>query len=188
MDDAKKVKKKSPGKVFEDDFAKSFVADINLQRLKDAAGWGDKEEDGGAEGIAENRAKKADAEGGEQKGKKRFTINNPADFVLAIPGGMHYLELKSVAGESVPFGNLKQHQVMELAKLSGKRFTRCSFVFNFRRKQETYLIDARDIYREYTTSERKSFSREWCRKHGQHIPQTLLRTRFRYEVDNLTEA
>jgi len=157
---AKKVKH---GKRFEEDFIKSVPDRCDVTRLKDGGGWSN----------ATNM---------------RFTSSNPCDFIVfskqftgSEEGTMYKLELKTVKGKSLPFSNIKQHQLDSLCD-SWNKGVGAYFVVNFREVNETYLIPAPDMAVLIELSERKSLALAMARKLYMKIEQTIKITRWRYDL------
>ncbi|MFT8347349.1 Holliday junction resolvase RecU [Clostridium saccharoperbutylacetonicum] len=156
--------KQNPGKLFEQDFIDSFpMFDIFTFRLRDSASaWG------------------------EGASKLRFTSSNPCDFLVFS----HYnntllmLELKSFKGKSIPFTNIKSHQIQALTEKSKLEGVRGLFILNFRDLAETYALDAKlvdELYREG----KKSIPLAYMKKHGELIEQKLKKVRYTYNIDKL---
>ena len=150
---------KNPGKKFEEDFVKSIPARCDVTRLKDAGGWSN----------ATNM---------------RFTSNNPCDFIVFSGGdGMMYkIELKSTLGKSLPFGNIKDHQLEELYQSSMKG-VQSLFIVNFRDISCTFRVSVAAIQAFINRTDRKSIPLSWFREYALTIPQTLKRTRWRYDLE-----
>ena len=151
-------KKIKHGKRFEEDFIKSVPDRCDVTRLKDAGGWSN----------ATNM---------------RFTSSNPCDFIVwsGNTSRMIKLELKSVAGKSMPFSNIKEHQIDGLCKSSDKGVW-AWFIVNFRSVNETYCIPALAMECEIDMGGRKSLSLARARIVGRKINQTLIRVRWRYNL------
>ncbi len=157
---------KGPGKKFEEDFVKSIPEGCDITRLKDAGGWSN----------ATNM---------------RFTSSNPCDFIVYSESGgvnrdnensIYKLELKSVAGKSLPFSNIKTHQMESLCE-SGYKGVWSLFVVNFRGINETYWIAAHVLRSHIATCGRKSLSAQNAKLIGNLILQTLIRVRWRYDLE-----
>jgi len=154
---------KGHGKKFEEDFIKSVPDRCDITRLKDAGGWSD----------ATNM---------------RFTSNNPCDFIVySAPqdemdtGTLYKLELKSVATKSLPFSNIKEHQLKGLMESQTKGVMGW-FIINYRQVNETYAVAAHIIDSYITRDIRKSLPLEYCRKNCLLIKQSLIRVRWRYDL------
>ena len=155
----------SPGKKFEEDFIKSVPDRCDITRLKDAGGWSN----------ATNL---------------RFTIKNPCDFIIYSreTRTMYKLELKSVAGKSMPFSNIKpkkQHRNKFIKDLcdSHERGVSSAFIINFRGKNETYMIYADEMRNLIENCGRKSISIVDASCNGIKIEQSLIRVRWRYNLE-----
>lgn len=161
---------KNCGKIFEEDFARSFPKEAFIYRLRDNVGaWN-------GQGIGDNRDKGI-----------RFTTTNICDFIAysSKANKLLLLELKSFKGKSCPFSNLKKHQVEEMYIQGIKDGVEAYFILHFSNFSKTFGIKAELIYEFYKKSERKSFSYEWCKEQGVLIEGRLKRTRWEYEVEEL---
>ena len=159
---------KNYGKLFEEDFARSFPKEVFIYRLRDSAGaWN-------SQGIGDKGI--------------RFTTTNICDFI-AYSGKANkllLLELKSFKGKSCPFTNLKWHQIKSLYTEGKKDKVEAYFILNFRDfNNETYAVKSEHIYEFYEKGERKSFSHDWCKSNGVLIKGKLKRTRWEYDVEEL---
>jgi len=163
---------KNCGKIFEEDFAKSFRSNKGLfvQRLNDNSGaWqGNGKSDNGNE-------------------KVRFTPKNICDFIIYSnkSNKLLLLELKSFKGKSCPFTNFKKHQIDGLYIEGKKEGVEAYSILNFRDLNETYGVKSEVIYEFYKKGQRKSFSYEWCKSNGLCIKGNLKRTRWEYNVEEL---
>jgi len=154
-------KKVKHGKRFEADFIKSVPERCDITRLKDAGGWSD----------ATNM---------------RFTSSNPCDFIIYSEQhrgfAMYKLELKSTLGKSLPFGNIKDHQLEGLYKSSLKG-VEALFIVNFRDLNETYRVSAVALQAFINGTDRKSIPIAWFRECAILIKQSLIRVRYRYDLE-----
>lgn len=150
---------KGPGKMFEEDFISSVPKRCDVTRLKDAGGWSD----------ATNM---------------RFTSKNPCDFIIwsKQTRRMYKFELKSVQGKSMPFANIKQHQLDSLCESRNKGVF-ALFVVNFRAVNETYLIKPEMIEACIENGVRKSLSLAEAQAGGFFVKQKLKRIRYRYDLE-----
>jgi recombination protein U len=150
---------KNPGKKFEEDFIKSVPDRCDITRLKDAGGWSD----------ATNM---------------RFTSNNPCDFIIYSnrERAMYKFELKSTALKSFPFSNIKDHQLVGMLDAQNKG-VRAYFVLNFRATNQTFRVLATDIQHCINTLGRKSLPLSWLLTHARSINQSLIRVRYRYDLE-----
>lgn len=149
------------GKRFEEDFRKSIPARCDVTRLKDGGGWSN----------ATNM---------------RFTSNNPCDMIVysqvGVVQAMYKLELKTVKDRTMPFSNIKDHQLSGLYD-SAMKGVLANFVVNFRGVNETYMISAGFMLHIIKTCGRKSLTVELAKQYGRLIPQTIKISRYRYELD-----
>lgn len=154
---------RNPGKKFEEDFVKSIPDRCDVTRLKDAGGWSN----------ATNM---------------RFTSKNPCDFVVFSPdragdrGVLYKLELKSTQGKSLPFSNIKEHQLDALCE-SDRKGVKAWFVINFRSVNETYWVPAIFVRMQIEKGERKSLALAEARALGRLIKQSLIRVRYKYDLE-----
>ena len=150
---------KGPGKQFEKDFIGSVPKRCDITRLKDGAGWSD------ASNV-------------------RFTSNNPCDFIVwsAKTKRMYKFELKSIQGKSLPFANIKQHQLDSLCDSRNKGVWSL-FVVNYRAVEETYLVKPETIEACMENGVRKSLSLAEARESGIKVKQTLKRIHWGYDLE-----
>lgn len=166
---------KNPGKIFEESFIKSVPERCDVTRLKDAGGWSN----------ATNT---------------RFTSKNPCDFIVYSDSSvfgyprMFKLELKSLLKKSLPYANIKPKTKKLTAEENAYLFV-CNlvesenkgvcamFVVNFRDVNETYTVFASDVKRFMETETRQSIPLAWFRENGELVEQTLIRVRYRYDLE-----
>jgi len=145
------------GKAFERDFMSSVPDDWFKYRLNDSGGaW----------------------QGGD---KARFTPSNICDFIV-YNGKLWLLELKSHKGKSIPLSCIRAKQVEGL-KNAYKKDVKAGYVFNFRDINETYFVNAWDIYIFIANETRKSIPLQYIRQTGTIIPQVLKRVRYGYILE-----
>ena len=152
---------KNEGKKFEEDFAKSAPEHLDFTRLVDAGGWG-------------------------KASNLRFTPSNLCDFIAysEITHILYKMELKSVAGTSLPFGNINEKKLDKLI-LKDTLFIRPVFVINFRGTNHTYLINAKKIKIFMIAGGRKSIPLVFAHENGIRIEQKLIRVRWKYDLSKL---
>lgn len=141
-----------PGKRFEEDFKKSIPKDVFFLRLIDSGGW-------------------------SNASNTRFTPSNLCDCIVFKEGRLYLLELKSHKGKSIPVQAMKQLDRMAEIQIQG---VQACMILNYREHNVTYLIAVQSVVECLKT--RKSVPISWCEEHGQLIPQTLKRTRYRYDL------
>ncbi len=169
---------KNPGKRFESDFIKSIPERCDITRLKDAGGWSN----------ATNM---------------RFTSSNPCDFIVYSDsewgsgnGTMYKFELKSTLGKSLPFGNIKAKNDKLTAKEASLKFIKkleeseskgvwAGFVVNFRATNQTFRVLASDIACFMVCTDRESIPLSWFEENAILIKQTLVRVRYKYDLEFL---
>lgn len=149
---------KNEGKRFEEDFEKSLPKHWACVRLKDAAGWATSEQ-------------------------TRFTVSNICDLIIFNGENMFLAELKSTITGRVPKTKKILQQLESLLEYVGKKNTYPVFIMNYRKEEETYLIDAR--YINACFQGRCSIPIAFCREYGLLIPQQLKRTRYKYLVEDV---
>lgn len=117
----------------------------------------------------------------------RFTPTNICDYIVYnhINSQLLLLELKTTKQKSMPFANLKKHQIDDLHKASKFVGVFPYFIFEFRAESLCYAILTTEVYNYYNQAERKSFPTEWCEKVGILIPSNLKRIHSNYQVDVL---
>lgn len=154
------MEKKKPvkhGKRFEADFIASIPARCDVTRLKDGGGW-------------------------SNASNMRFTSNNPCDFIVYSHGKMYKMELKTVKDSTMPFSNIKEHQLVGLSD-SATKGVMAKFIVNFRGVNETYMIDVVNMITIIKTCDRKSLTVELAKQYGRLIPQTIKISRYKYDLE-----
>ena len=149
----------NPGKAFEQDFVKSAPDHLDITRLIDAGGWSKSDD-------------------------LRFTPSNLCDFIVFSLNThkLYKMELKSVKGISLPFGNINKKKLDKLAANEFGLIIPC-LVINYRQLNLTFLVSASKVKNFMDTSERKSIPATWAQEHGDVIVQKLIRVRYRYNLD-----
>ena len=143
------------GKRFEQDFVKS--CNFYILRLNDAGGWSN----------AENT---------------RFTPSNICDFIGYKDQKLLLIELKSCAGTSIPFDNMKQIDKLNKVNHDGVYPV---VIMNFRKYNQTFVVKASKLVELRDLLEKKSFSYNDARLHGELVPQTKKITRYVYDTSVL---
>jgi len=132
--ESKKKSVGAEGKKFEQDFQNSIPENIFSYRLRDAGGW-------------------------SNASNTRFTPSNICDTIINHNGHLFLCELKSVATDSMPLGNLGKpvevtnkktgekklvyKKLDALITASSKSHTTGVYIINFRKNQITYIVTAR---------------------------------------------
>jgi recombination protein U len=148
----------SAGKSFEQDFKKSVPEDVFYYRFRDGTSSWDKGE------------------------MTRFQQTNICDCMMYDGNNLYLLELKSHKGRSIPFTCVSEHQVKDLSEVARYVNVNAGMIFNFRDLSQTYYIPIDEIEKFHTAAERKSFPLEFAMQYGVKIKQTILRTRYKYDI------
>ncbi|MGL5244215.1 MAG: Holliday junction resolvase RecU [Sarcina sp.] len=156
--------KKNPGKLFEIDFKMSVPSWCWPYRLKD--------------GTANFQ--------GSKNENVRFQAHNICDFIVMGKNYLYLLELKSTAGNSIPFGNFRQSQVKEMDKIN-KEKVKAYFVINYRKSNKTYALDAHVVKDYIDNANRKSIPIDFAKNHGIEINSSIKRVRYEYDLENFFE-
>lgn len=159
------------GKKFEQDFANSIPSNIALIRIQDSA------------------------QSFYRSSNLRFSLKNPYDYLLWNPKTLtlYALELKTVKGKSISFertkdehGEIHYHQIQGLKKISDIGECVSGFIVNFRELEKTIFIEIDDFLEMMEENKKKSFNfndLELFKVPYVLIPQNLLRTRYRYDIE-----
>ena len=99
-----------PGKQFEQSFKKSVPSNVLIYKFKDGTANFD----------------------GQKNDNVRFQAKNVCDFMMFNGRYLYLLELKSLKGKSIPFGNFRDNQIKELTKMQHFRNVIAGFIINFR--------------------------------------------------------
>ena len=154
---------KNEGKVFEKDFQDSYPIGVFIYRLKDTA---------------------STFTGGKNT---KYTTYNMCDYIAFNPEHkcVLALELKSFKGKSMPFTNIKSHQLTDMKKAKDEQNIESYFVLNFRDVGETYLVDIDDMIWYIEHSGRKSIDLLYCRENAIFLPQELKRVHYKYNMEEI---
>jgi len=130
----------------------------------------------------------------------RFTNKSPFDFQLYDPCGILYgLELKTVRGNSISFERTKEekgeihfHQIQALKKWDEYGGIVAGFIIEFRKQPLTVFIEIKEFLKllDYV-KDKKSFhltDLEDSKIDYIIIPQTLLRSNYKYDVSYLLDV
>ena len=121
------------------------------------------------------------------KGKSRFQQTNIADCEIFDGDNLFILELKSTNEHSLPFNNIKKHQIQDLTRYSIYKNVICGFLINYEKYDECYFIEI-SLFNDFLTlNDRKSIPIEFARENGVKIPLKRLRTNKVYELGELYE-
>ena len=136
---------KSSGKRFEENWKKSIPKDIFYYRLRDNSNtW--------SNGT-----------------KTRFATSNICDCLIFDGEVLYALELKSTKGKSLPYNNIKDHQIKDLLWCSEFANVISGFVIEFDSVNECYFIEISQFRKFKEQSDRKSLPIDYCRENGLKI-------------------
>lgn len=152
------------GKIFEEDFKKSVPFEYFFYRFKDGTGNFN----------------------GQKNDNVRFQAKNMCDCEVMAEDHLFLLELKSHLGNSVGFNCIRKNQIEEMSKVDHKKI-RAYFIFNFRDKEKTYAVDAKQLKNFMETTERKSIPISWCEENGIEIIGQKKKVRYKYLLDRFFE-
>ena len=113
---------------------------------------------------------------------------NPCDYIVYKYPHMYMLELKTVQGKSLPFVNIKPHQLESMNKVWEVYGMVGGFIINFRSVNETYFVDGRKMKSFTETTDKKSFPISWVKDNGILLPQHIKRTRYHYDYSFMQEV
>lgn len=146
------------GKRFEQNFKNSIPKDVFYYRFRDgSSSWGGND-------------------------KVRFQQTNICDCMLFDGDYLFLLELKSTKGKSLPFSNIKEHQIRDLLWASNFANVICGFVIEFADLDECYFIEIAQFKEFLDNTDRKSISIDYCRKNAVKIDVERLRTNRKFNI------
>ena len=146
------------GKILEEEIKSSMPPGVYYYRFKDNA---------------------ASFSGGDNT---RFTSHNICDCMAVTNEYVFLLELKSHKGSSIPFTCIRKNQIEEMSKVDHIRIKPYS-ILNFREKEKTFAVEARELKNFMETTERKSIPFDWCRENGIEITGIKKKVKYRYLLD-----
>lgn len=150
---------KNTGKRFEENFRESVGGELFFYRFRDGtSSWGGNE-------------------------ATRFQQTNMCDCEIFDGERLFLLELKSVIGKSLPFGNIKDHQLNELVEASCYRNVIAGFVIEFSSIDRCFFISARDMAYYMNNSGRKSVPLSYLESKGLEIGIKKLRVNIRLDIE-----
>lgn len=151
------------GKRFEQNFKKSVPDDIFLYRLKDgSASWGGTE-------------------------KVRFQPTNICDFIMHDGEYLYFLELKSTKGKSLPFSNIKKHQVEDLLWASSYANVVAGFLIEFSDLKEVYFLEINRYKRFLHDCNRMSIPLDYLAKNGIKIDVEKKKVNCTYNIEKMID-
>lgn len=150
---------KNTGKRFEDNFRESVGGEIFFYRFRDGtSSWG-------------------------RNGATRFQQTNMCDCEMFDGERLFLLELKSVIGKSLPFGNIKDHQLNELVEASCHKNIVAGFIIEFSSVDRCFFIGAKDMAYYMNNSGRKSVPLSYLESKGLEIEVKKLRVNVRLDIE-----
>lgn len=151
------------GKRFEENWKKSIPEDIFYYRLRDSSNtWSNGD-------------------------KTRFTPSNICDCIIFDGEILFTLELKSTKGKSLPYTNIKNHQIDDLKWCSEFANVISGFVIEFDSIDECYFIEINDFEAFKQESNRKSLPVDFCRENGLKIDFKKLKINRRFDINKFLQ-
>lgn len=151
---------KNEGKKFEEDIKSSVPQGYWIYRFKDGTG----------------------NFGGTKNENVRFQASNICDFEVMTEDYLFLLELKSHKGASIGFNCIRDNQIKEMTSIEHKKI-KAYFVINFRDKERTFAIAAKELKNFMETANRKSIPLAWCEDNGIEIVGTKKKVRWKYDLE-----
>lgn len=145
------------------------------------------------------RLRDAGANVGGQNPNLRFQVKNICDFILFHTGKLQLilLEMKSTKNTSVPFTMIDSEKkdpskryknLKKMVEESRKNNVKAYLLFNMRKYEATYAVDAEKVLNYVENAERKSIPIDWINAVGIHVPHRKLRVNYRYDLEVLVEG
>ena len=151
------------GKRFEQNFKKSIPKDIFFYRFRDgSSSWGGND-------------------------KVRFQQTNICDCMMFDGEYLFLLELKSTKGKSLPYSNIKEHQIDDLLWASEFANVICGLVIEFADINECYFIEINEFKKYKDESNRKSLPIDFCRNKGIKIGVEKLKINSKFDIKQFLE-
>ncbi len=146
------------GKRFEQNWKNSIPKDIFYYRFRDgSSSWGGND-------------------------KVRFQQTNICDCLMFDGDYLYLLELKSTKGKSLPFNNIKKHQIDDLLWASEYANTICGLVIEFSDLTGCYFIEIGRFKAFYDSTNRKSIPIDYLRKNGIKIGIEKKKINSKFDV------
>lgn len=146
------------GKRFEQNWKNSIPKDIFYYRLRDgSSSWG------GNENV-------------------RFQVENICDSIMFDGNYLYTLELKSTKGKSLPFNNIKKHQIEDLLWCSSYPNVIAGILIEFSELNECYFIEISQFKTFYDITNRKSLPLQFCRENGIKIGVEKKKINSRFDI------
>lgn len=154
--------KKNKGKKLEENWKKSVPSDVFFYRFKDSASA----YYGGNEHL-------------------RFSNKNICDCMLFDGSKLYLLELKSIKGKSIPFGNFKENQLKELSLAQYYKNTIAGIVIEFSDLDRSFFMNISNITDFIRQESRKSIPIEYCEEKGIEIEVTKKRVNNSFNIKKM---
>ena len=149
----------SSGKRFEHNWKNSIPKDVFYYRLRDgSSSWG------GNENV-------------------RFQVQNICDSIMFDGDYLYTLELKSTKGKSLPFNNIKKHQIDDLLWCSSYQNVIAGFVIEFSELSECYFVEINQFNAFYDKTNRKSLPLKFCQEKGIKISAEKKKINSRFDIE-----
>ena len=140
------------GKRFEQNWKNSIPKDVFYYRFRDgSSSWGGND-------------------------KVRFQQTNICDCLMFDGDYLYLLELKSTKGKSLPFSNIKKHQIKDLLWASKYANTICGLVVDF--------IEISRFKAFYDSTNRKSIPIDYLREKGIKIGVEKKKVNSKFDIKN----
>lgn len=147
------------GKRFEQCFRKSVPKNIFYYRLKDSSNtWSNGD-------------------------KTRFTNTNICDSIMFDGFYLYMLELKSTKGKSLPYSNIREHQINDLLWCDTFANIISGLVVEFSDYNECYFIEISQFKEFKKSSNRKSLPIDFCKNKGIKIDVEKLKVNKKYNIE-----
>ena len=92
------------------------------------------------------------------------------------------MELKNTNAKSLPYANIRKHQIDDLL-WSGSFYNVISgFVINYDSLDECYFIEINDFKRYFDENDRKSLPVDYCRSNALKIENKRIKTNKKYDI------
>ena len=148
------------GKKFENNFKASVPSNVFYYRFRDGSGaWGGND-------------------------KVRFQASNICDCLLFDGYTLYLLELKSTKGKSLPFSNIKQHQIDDLTTASSYLNVKCGFMIEFADLDECYFIDISQFNEFLKGTDRKSIPVDYLQNNAIKIGVVKKKVNRRFDIES----
>lgn len=148
------------GKRFENNWKNSIPKDIFYYRLRDSSNtWSNGD-------------------------KTRFAPSNICDCLIFDGDYLYTLELKSTKGKSLPFNNIKKHQIDDLLWCSQFADIVSGIVIEFASLDECYFVEIKQFEAFYNTASRKSIPVDYCRENGLKIGVEKKKVNKKFDIES----